>query len=198
MRTQSRLASRSLYGVVWLGFAPIFGILLLGLSISWNTTPAELYSGMLTCLGVLTCCFLGIFVVLAVAIWDANSILAFVDLAMCISGPFLDYFWFNNNYSQAERLTPPHLTVFCSWTMYMTVRLWYAAVAPRYRSWKSQVETSRSASALDRLVVCRRLQERYPDGTLLLLTSRIIHRTTPTVRNIRVFYLVGLLWKQLT
>jgi hypothetical protein len=154
MRKEASLATRSLYGIVVLAMAPVVGITLLGLTISWNTIPIDLFPGMIPALEAFACFFQVIFFVLAIFIWDATTIWAYTDAVLCLVTPVADYFWYlAYRGDDGVLLTPPQITMFCLLTGYMTFRLWAKAVQPRHKSWQTYVHHKGSSATLDRLEV---------------------------------------------
>lgn len=149
MKHEAYLATRSIYGVVLLAFLPAFGILLIGLTISWNTINVELRSGMVQVLEIFTAIFQMIFAFIAVGIWDGNQFFAYTDAAICLIAPFADWYWFLI-YGQNGKLTPGDVTTYCLLIGYMTARAWSRTVQPRHSSWRKSLETD-GISALDGL-----------------------------------------------
>jgi len=81
-------ATRSIYGVVVLAIGPVMGVVLLGLSISWNS----LEQGPVVVLQATTVIFELCFLVLALFIWDSSQLSAYTDTVICALAPFADWY----------------------------------------------------------------------------------------------------------
>ena len=128
------MTTRSIYGVVLLGLLPVLGVALFGLTVSWNTSTVDIPQSWMTLIQAGTVIFQLMFAYVALFIWDANCLLAHVDIAMSIVAPFADWYWFQQ-YASASGLTPPDITLYCLMTAYMSMRAWYMTVKPRRKSW---------------------------------------------------------------
>ena len=153
MRLAAFYATRSIYGVVLLTGLPVLGVSVIGLTISWNTTPVELYTGMVETLQSITVVFQILFAIVATSIWHigGNGILPYVDVAVCLVAPFADWYWFTV-YKDGGILQPQDITTFSLLIGYMTLRLWTNVVMPRHNSWQSRLGCI-STATLDRLDV---------------------------------------------
>jgi len=145
-------ATRSIYGVVVLSTLPVIGTALLALTISWNTIPVDLYSGMVEALKVLTIAFQSCFVFVSLFVWNGNHLFAYVDAAICLVAPFADFFWFRYQYDVRGTLRPIDITTFCLMTGYMVARVWGMTVKPRHRSWNGSV-IGKGTQTMERLEV---------------------------------------------
>lgn len=100
----------------------------MGLTISWNFVPLpQLYDGMVEALFALTVLLQTAFGLIAIFVWDANSLWALVDVAFCLVAPFADLYWlrqYANNDGVAGRLPVNEVILFCLHTGYQTLRLW--------------------------------------------------------------------------
>ena len=144
-------ATRSLYGVVLLCFAPVVGVIVLGLTISWNTTEVELTPKMFWCLECITVFFQAIFCFVSLCIWNSNSMSNYIDLVFCILAPFVDWYWYIVYEERNMKLATNELLAALFHT-YMTLRLWMRAVKPRHKSWKKHVQndgTNHNLSCLE-------------------------------------------------
>jgi hypothetical protein len=149
LKKEAYLATRSLYGVVLLGLAPVLGVIVIGLTISWNTTEVELAPGMFMALEVLTAVFQVVFCFASLFIWNSTSISSYVDAVFCLVVPFADWYWFLVYEMRYMKLSTNEVILFCVFHGYMTLRLWSRAVHPRHKSWKNHVQHGGSASSLD-------------------------------------------------
>lgn len=150
MQKQAYLATRSLYGVVLLTIVPVLGISVLSFTISWNTINIDLFDGMIDSLQVFTWIFQSIFVILALFVWDATTLLSYTDAAISLVTPFADYYWYRQYYKSGV-LSGTETTLLCLLILYMTFRVWIRAVQPRHNSWKSHFEQNNRTSTVDRL-----------------------------------------------
>lgn len=141
MKSEAFVATRSIYGVVFLSLLTALGAMLIGLTISWNATTIKSRAGMSVFLQTVTAAFQAIFAFIAVFIWDGNTLFAYTDAALCLVAPFFDWYLslqYANN--QQGRLSPGDITTYCLLVGYITARLWSRTVAPRHRSWRRHVE----------------------------------------------------------
>ena len=83
-KAQAFQATLSIYGVVVLALLPAIGAMLIGLTISWNTTSANVREKMTTLLQVLNVVFQGFFAFIALCVWDGNELFAYTDAALCL------------------------------------------------------------------------------------------------------------------
>ena len=127
-------ATRSIYGIVLLTGMPVFGLTLIALTISWNTIPIDVYPGMVTTLKVLTMLFQGLYAVVSLCVWNAESLLSYIDIVLCIICPFADWYWILVCQDNTV-LRPGDITLYSLLTGYMTARVWAKAVMPRHRCW---------------------------------------------------------------
>ena len=152
MKKQAYLATRSLYGTVLLGMTPVLGVALLGLTISWNIMPINHYPVMFEVLQAFTCLFQFIYFLVSIFIWDATTILTYIDAVLCVIAPLADVYWFQA-YRDNRALNSFETNLFCLLIGYMTFRLWIRAVQPNHKSWKNHVKSHASVSTWDRLEV---------------------------------------------
>ena len=130
-------ATRSIYGIVLLGFLPVFGVALIGFTISWNTIDIDLPSGWIQFLLVSTCIFQGLYAIIALFVWDANQFFAYIDAAICLVAPFADWYW-HIEYRDHAILSAAQITLYSLLIGYMTGRTWSRTVAPRvHRSYRA-------------------------------------------------------------
>lgn len=149
LKKEVYLATRSLYGVVLLCFAPVLGIVLIGLTISWNTINVDLAPGIFLALEGLTIIFQLVFSFASLCIWNSTSISNYVDVIFCLVTPFADWYWFMVYEMRGMKLNTDEVILFSLFHGYMTFRLWTTAVHPRHKSWKKHVQHSGSAASLD-------------------------------------------------
>ena len=141
--------TRSIYGVALLAIFPVFGISLIGFTISWNTLTIPLpVNGMFEFLQWLTVIFQVIFLMMAVTIWDANSFFAYTDATLSVLAPFFDWYWFWRPASVMP-MTPANITTYCLLTAYMTARAWSVTVKPRSQSWRNFEDGWQTLERLD-------------------------------------------------
>lgn len=147
MKSAARLATRSIYGTLILALLPALGTTLIGLTVSWNITKANLFPGMITSLQIGTVVFELCFAGLVLFVIDANTLLALMDGVFCLIAPFADWFWYQQY--QADLLKPSYVTMYCLFLGYMVIRLWAHVVRPRARPWPLCDE--RNGNPLERL-----------------------------------------------
>lgn len=152
MQAEAFQATRSIYGVVLLALMPAMGALLIGLTISWNTTSTNLREEMTSFLQIFTVAFQAVFAFIAICVWDGNELLAYTDFSLCLVAPFADWYWFLQFGNDEGRLNPGDISTYCLLIGYMTARLWIRTVEPRHKSWRKSVDTD-GISALDRLEI---------------------------------------------
>jgi len=149
LRKKADKATRSLYGIVLLCLAPVFGVVVLGLTISWNTTEVDLAPGIFYALEILTVLFQAVFAVASLCVWDSITILNYVDLVFCLIAPFADWYWFIVYEMRGNKLSPDEVILASIFHGYMTLRLWNRAVCPRHKNWKNHVDADASSSNLN-------------------------------------------------
>ena len=140
IKSEAFAATRSIYGVVLLSLLTSMGAMLVGLTISWNATTINNRRGMTFFLQFVTATFQLIFALIALFIWDGNSLFAYTDAALCLVAPFFDWslsLRYANN--PQGRLSPGDITTYCIGVGYMTARLWSQTVAPRHKSQRKHV-----------------------------------------------------------
>ncbi|CAJ1963165.1 unnamed protein product [Cylindrotheca closterium] len=147
LRKKADQSTRSLYGIVLLCLAPVFGVVVLGLTISWNTTEVDLAPGMFVALEVITVLFQAIFGFASLCVWDSTSISNYIDLVFCLVAPFADWYWFIVYELRGAKLSPDEVILASIFHGYMTLRLWSRAVSPRHKTWKKHVDATGSAAA---------------------------------------------------
>jgi hypothetical protein len=153
MKSAAFNATRSIHGVVLLSILAVVGVSLIALTISWNSIDMDLYDGMAAILKAFTVFFDVCFGIVAIFIWDANTLFAYVDLVVCIIALFSDVYWFHC-YDVRGRLQPTEITLYCLLAGYMTARVWGMAVKPRHRSWKEKSRCNNlGVSVLERLEI---------------------------------------------
>jgi hypothetical protein len=156
MKKAAFSATRSIYGVVILAALSVFGIMLIALTISWNTNGFEIGNGMVTFLEVSTVLFQLSFAAAAFLLWDGGQLLALIDTVFCVVAPFADYFWFEQ-YECSSELTQANVARYCILIGYMSARFWSTTVKSRHRSWK-RATLSDGVASLERLElvwICR-------------------------------------------
>jgi predicted ferric reductase len=149
LRRRADKATRSLNGTVLLCLAPVFGVVVLGLTISWNTTEVDLKPGMFYALEVMTVLFQAIFAFASLCVWDSTSISNYVDLVFCLIAPFADWYWFIVYEMNGNKLGPEEVILASVFHGYMTLRLWSRAVSPRHKTWMKHVDVDVSSSNLN-------------------------------------------------
>lgn len=156
MKSEAAATTRSIYHSVLLSLMPSTGVALIGLMISWNTIDVPMYPSMVFFLKVFSVMFQACFTFVAIFWWDANSFLAFVDLAMILLTPFADWYWFPICQVDSS-LDVGALWLYSILTGYMVFRFWSKTVTPRHRSWKGCVDGngSRTMERIDMVWVCR-------------------------------------------
>lgn len=149
MKKAAFLATRSIYGVVLLSFLTIFGVALIGWTISWNSLDGGIYFRMTTFLELLTVLFEITFTAVAIFLWDANRLAAYTDVAISLVAPLSDLYWFQQ-YNSTGTLTGRGMVLYTAIIGYMTIRLWSATVKPRHCSWRT-IARNDGLSMLERL-----------------------------------------------
>ena len=149
MKNAASLATRSIYGIVFLCILPVMGVTLLALMWSWNTIPAYVYPSLMFVLKYFTMAFQSLFAIASIFFWDGNSLLAYVDLVMCLLSPFADWYWVLQC-EKHTRLLPVDLFLYSILTGYMITRLWSQAVMPTHQPWHDVgQDTAKRADRLD-------------------------------------------------
>jgi hypothetical protein len=148
-------ATRSLYDVLSLAILTVFGVALLALTISWNTIPIELYSGMVDALKLMTMMFQLGYALIAILVWEGDSFFTILDMAMVVVSPAADIYWFGvYNTSDNGTLRPVDILTFSLLIGYMTGRVWAMAVRPPFCHQAAALSgTSCRPSNLERLDV---------------------------------------------
>mmetsp|Transcript_30987 Transcript_30987/g.74540 ORF Transcript_30987/g.74540 Transcript_30987/m.74540 type:complete len:837 (-) Transcript_30987:1632-4142(-) len=149
LRKKADQATRSLYGIVLLCLAPVFGVVVLGLTISWNTTEVDLPPSIFYALRILTILFQAVFAFASLCVWDSTTISNYVDLVFCLIAPFADWYWFIVYETRGAKLSPDEIILASLFHGYMTLRLWSRAVCPRHKTWKKHVDATDSAANLN-------------------------------------------------
>jgi predicted ferric reductase len=167
MKKAAFKATQNIYGIVLLAFLAVFGVALIGLTISWNTIPIDLYGGMVTFLKWFTVVFQACFAFVAFFVWDANQFLAYIDVGLTLLAPFANWYWVRQCEDNG-RLNAAEITLYCLLNGYMVYRVWSMAVMPPHRSWRAHAEDDgvRTMERLDVVWVCRSasmVSEIFPD-----------------------------------
>jgi hypothetical protein len=155
MKMLATQASKSLYGTIFLSFLPVFGIALIGYTISYNTIPDPIHfvpwslPAMRNSAMVGTAIFHGIFALIATCLWNANSFATFIDAVLIMIAPLADWLWFLRLQREGY-LRATDLLLYTILNFYFIGRLWYAIVKPRKSSWKVATHVD-GVSALARL-----------------------------------------------
>lgn len=171
-KTQSRMmkmqllavhATRSFYGNVLLTLVPMFGVAMIGFTISWNTIPDptvplpwSFYHMRLTAMAC-SALFQLLYAIVALCIWDANSLATFVDTVLIIVTPFADWLWFER-IIQDGHMVATDIILFTILMGYFVARLWWAAVRPSNNtSWRiaSQIPGVTALERLDAVWIVR-------------------------------------------
>ncbi|CAJ1961984.1 unnamed protein product [Cylindrotheca closterium] len=146
LRKKAGQSTRSLYGIVLLCFSPVFGVVVLGLTISWNTTEVDLAPEMFVALEVMTVLFQTVFGFVSVCVWDCTSIYNYIDLVFCAVAFLFDWYWFIVYEIRGAKLSPDEIILASLFHGYMTLRLWSRAVSPRHKTWKKHVDAYAAAA----------------------------------------------------
>lgn len=155
MKTMKKAASdatRSIWGVFFLSSLPVMGITLFGLTVSWNTIPITLHPNMVEILKIFTIVFQALFAGVALFIWDLKGILAFVDVALVATSPFLDIHFFRVCETHGT-LRPVDIFVYSLLTLYMTGRLWEKTVSPRHSTWQRASQSGSASKVVEKLTL---------------------------------------------
>lgn len=135
IKRETFIANRSIYGVVLLSAMPVFGVALLGLTISWNTVNFEMRYGMIEGLQAMTILFQVLFIFIALFLWEGNHLFAYIDAALSVVSPFTTWYWFLV-YSKTGLLSATDILTYCLFIGYMTARVWDMTVRSRNTSWQ--------------------------------------------------------------
>ena len=119
--------TQSLYGKVLQTVLGAYGIMVIGLLISWNKTPIDLYPNMINILMSFTVSFQIAFALVSTCFWNGRNFFAFIDLWMAIISFFADWYWYIM-YDENERLPDPQIAASVVALGYMTLRLWARTV----------------------------------------------------------------------
>ena len=166
MKEAAFSATLSIYGVVLLTALPVLGVVLMSITISWNTTPFTIYPAMVNTLKYLTVMFQSLFAIAAIVVWESTGgLLEYVDVAMCAISPFVDVFWFQTY--ATRRLTAREIALYCIHIGYMTGRCWYRAVVPARKI--ATLNHDASLAKLERFHLC--WVTRYPSQVAAILPS---------------------------
>lgn len=152
MKSEAFKATHSIYGLVLLALLPAIGAMLIGLTISFNTTTAHLRVTMTSALQQITVLFQLLFFIIAIFVWDGNQLGAYTDAAICAISPFASWY-FSIQYHENGRLSPSDVTTYCLLIGYTTTRLWSCTVKAHHKSWRKSVETE-GIDALEKLELC--------------------------------------------
>lgn len=144
-------ATRSVYGVVLLALMPVFGVSLIGITISWNTVDFQLRNGMVESMCTFTVLFQLLFAFIAIYIWEGSNIFSFLDTALSVVSPFADWYWFKM-YAEVGLLGGTEILFYSLLIGYMTARLWNKAVQPQHNSWRNTIAED-GFRALDRMEI---------------------------------------------
>jgi hypothetical protein len=90
--------------------------------------------------------FQAIYAIVALCVWSADRFFFYIDAALLLITPFVDWYWFTRYYKDGL-LTHVHITLFCLLTGYYTFRLWVRVTSPKNSSWHS------THAALERLQI---------------------------------------------
>jgi hypothetical protein len=152
-------ATRSMYGVVFLGLLTLVGSLVLSLELSWDALGI-LHDRIFHALLILDICFEVSFVLVSQFIWDGNHFISCMDMAVCIAAPLVKWFVFS-----AYRNDSESFVVNAMIDVYMTLRLWGMTVKSRNTVWQK----THDSSSFDRLEMiwvtrsCTNVSELLPD-----------------------------------
>jgi len=152
MQEQSFAATRSIYGIVLLSTLPVWGVALIGTTISFNTTPAPVVYQMTAGLQVATLLFQLCFSTTALFLWDSNTMWTFIDLAVSVLNPFFDWFWYKV-YESNGSLHQGEVIKYCLVLGYMTLRCWWRTMQTKRNSDVSYI--ARDLQRLDLVWVTR-------------------------------------------
>merc|ERR1712194_121563 len=76
-------------------------------------------------------------------VWNANSILAYIDVVFVIISPFADWYWIELC-GDFQKLRPSDIALFSILIWYMIGRLWVKAVAPAHSRHHRAKENARA------------------------------------------------------
>jgi hypothetical protein len=142
-------ATRSIYRVVMLATLSVFGVMLIALTVSWNTNCFGIRNGMVTFLQVSTVLFQTSFAASTFFLWDGGQLLALINTVLYVVAPFADLFWFKQ-YETNSELIEANVARYCILIGYMTAHFWSTTVKPRHRYWKKTTHND-GVSSLERL-----------------------------------------------
>lgn len=93
IRDKAMKAALPIFGVTFLMILPVIGVTMMGLSLSLNTLPFELYNGMDGILKTGTIIFQFFFMVVCTCFWDRNSLFTYIDICMVAAAGFTNWFF---------------------------------------------------------------------------------------------------------
>lgn len=152
MKSEAFRATHSIYGLALLALLPACGAMLIGLTISFNTSTVNLRVTMTNVLQQITVLFQLLFFVIALFVWDGNQLGAYTDAAICAISPFASWY-FSIQYHVNGRMSLGDVTTYCFLIGYATIRLWSCTVKSHHGSWRKRVETE-GIDALEKLELC--------------------------------------------
>ena len=127
LRVAGLMVTRSIYGAVLQTFIGAYGIMVIGLVISWNTMKIPLYQHMTDILQIFTIILQAMFAVAAIFCWRGRNFFAYVDICMVVIAVFSDWYW-NIIYDQDGTLPGTQITTLTLLLSYMTLRIWSKTV----------------------------------------------------------------------
>ena len=127
LQMASLMVTRSIYGAVLQTFLGAFGVMVIGLTISWNTIKIDLYPHMTTLLQIFAIIFQSMFAVAAIFFWRGRNFFTYIDICMVAISVFSDWYW-NIIYDQDGTLPGTQITTITLLLGYMMLRFWSKTV----------------------------------------------------------------------
>ena len=129
LRSAALRAYLGIIGWLLLMFLVVFGVLLIGSTISWNTLPVILHGEMTTALKIAMLVFQIAFAIPSLFIFETGaSLLGFADFVSILACIFADTTFFSEYERSSGRLSDVHLITYTLLTSYQVARLWYQVV----------------------------------------------------------------------
>lgn len=132
-------ANASIYGVMLLSIVTLFGILLLAFATSWETLCGYKRDFVLTAFCVSTVFFQTLFSIISLFVWNGGQLLAFLDAALTILFPFVDWYWAYFIWSDARELK---VISYMFVHIYLVYRFWSAVIRVRHVSIREKARVS--------------------------------------------------------
>lgn len=105
-----------------------YGVLVIGLFISWTTIKIEYYNWMLEALAFTVTSYQGVFAICSIFVWNGNSLITHIDFIISISSPFIDWYLISQ-YNANKYLSPAQITTEVIFLTYIMGRMWWRSIS---------------------------------------------------------------------